>query len=181
MVNITTCEVCGRVIPATEHGCAYCERERGHPDRPDTPYLPLAIRLLLVLLVIDAAAVVVIASASLWRALQVPAAGGDLAAALAGTRILLGAGCIVGVFMRRRLGRALCLAFIAGEALGLAATLLRMLPRSAWAGAPIEPLWTCLFFFLLLRADVIRRFDPPAADRRELHSLMRMVERGRRR
>jgi hypothetical protein len=180
MVNITTCEICGRVIPATEHGCAYCERERGHADLPETPYLPLAIRLLLVLLVVDALAVVVFATGSLWRAIQSPDRGSTVTIAVASARIALAVACAIGVLVRRPLGRTLCLAFIGFEVLGLLATVTRVLPRGSWAGAPLEPLWTCLFFFLFLRADVIRRYDPPAADRRELRSLIRVVEKGKR-
>lgn len=181
MVNITTCEICGRVIPATEHGCAYCDRERSRADLPDAPYLPLAIRLLLVLLVVDAAAVVAFATGSLWRALDSPARTASLTIAVAAARIALAVACAVGVLVRRPVGRILCLSFIGFEVLGLLATIARVLPRGTWAGAPLEPLWTFLFFFLFLRADVIRRYDPPAADRRELHSLMRVVEKGKRR
>ncbi len=48
MVDITRCVQCGKVIPAIDTGCAWCDaaEERQHGFREDS-YLPLAIRMLL--------------------------------------------------------------------------------------------------------------------------------------
>jgi hypothetical protein len=180
MVNITKCEVCGRVIPATEHGCAYCERERrDQAQLSERPYLPLAIRLLLILLLVDALAVAALSGGSLWRALAAPGKPSLPAVAVPAARIMLAAAAVAGALLRRPVGRWLCLGFIGAEAAGGLLSYAHLLGPVPWTGAPLEPIWTALFCFLFLRADVIRRYDVRAADRRELHSLMRNVQKGR--
>jgi len=172
MVNITQCAVCGRTIPANGEACAYCERER--PARDDRPYLPLAVRLLLMLFAVDLVATVTFAALSVGRDLA-----GDsttlLPALLSLLRLCLGTLALLGLLVRRPWGWWISVAFVVAEVVGGVLALARAVPPSIWAGPLMAPLWTVLFGLILLRGDVRAHFDPVVADRREVDDLLRSV------
>lgn len=174
MVDITRCERCGKVIPATGQGCPFCDV----PDQGlrEEPYLPLAIRLLLLLFVVNAAVTMVLAVATLLNNF-----GGTLADSLitlaAAIRFLTSAVAVLAIVMREPWGRTLPLVFLAYEALTGIAVATGVLPADRWAGGMLAPLWNVLFLFLFLREDVQVRFDPAILDRRAVESLLSQVER----
>jgi hypothetical protein len=175
MVDITRCEACGRVIPATEHGCAYCDRERA--GEVDEPYLPLAVRLLLLLFVLHLAASMGLGGLTL---LGVESGRGDSGTTvfLGLVRILVAGATLVALLKSRPWGRWFPLAFIVLEVLlGLSARV-GWLPREAWRSDLLAPLWSFLFLFLFLRPDVQGRFDPRVWDRQEVTDLIRVVQKG---
>jgi hypothetical protein len=173
VVDITRCERCGKVIPATDKGCPYCEV----PDQGlrEKPYLPLAIRLLLVLFVANASVTMVLAVATLLRNF-----GGSLAdsliTVLASMRFLVSAVTVLGFVMKEPWGRRVPLIFVAFEAITGIAVATGVLPADRWAGGMLAPLWNVLFLFLFLREDVQVRFDPSILDRRAVESLVSQIE-----
>ncbi len=175
LVDIARCERCGRVIPVLDEGCPYCEP----PDRGllEPPYLPLAIRMLLVLFVIDAAVAAVLAVATALRNLD-----GSLAASLiivvSMARFLGAAVSVLGLVARERWALLPARVFIAVEGAAMLALFFGWIPLSRWIGGVLGPLWSVLFLFVFLREDVREYFDPRLRDRRELEELLVSVERG---
>jgi hypothetical protein len=171
MVDITRCEVCGRVIPATEYGCAYCEREReGEQERP---YLPLAVRLLLGLFVAN-----VLVAGGLAVVTLVHSGGSGVVVVLAVVRLGSSVITVFALTRRRPWGRFVPLGFLAVEILGGLAADFHWVDGSAWRADMLAPLWNALFLFLFLRPDVQGRFDHKVLDRHEVGSLIRLVQRG---
>lgn len=178
MVDVTRCENCGKVIPALDRGCPYCDREEGE-TRNARPYLPLAMRLLLGLFVVDVAVTMVISLLTLLKNQD----GGLLASILivaALLRFLLGGVTLVALYFRESWARLSPLAFLAFEALVGLSVIVGWIPAERWVGGMLAPLWNVLFIFLFLREDVQAQFDPTIVDRRELGRLLRDVESGRR-
>jgi uncharacterized membrane protein (DUF2068 family) len=172
MVNITECVACGRVIPATDEGCAYCERER--PVEMEGPYLPLSIRLLLILFGLNAAATAVFGVLGLARLIGPDEIAG-WAAAPALIRTSLAACAFVGLIKSQCWGWYAALGFVAVELIGGLLAIFEIIPQPAWAGPMLAPLWTVLFVFMLVRSDVHARFDQRVADRRDVSSLLESV------
>ena len=175
MVDITRCERCGKVIPALESGCPYCEI----PDQglQEKPYLPLALRLLLMLFVANVAMTMVLAVFSL-AALSEPGLRAPLVKLLALIRFLLGGVTLVALFFRESWARFVPLAFLGWEALTAVMFAFGLMGGAAWAGGLLAPVWNVLFVFLFLREDVQARFDASVRDKRELGDLLRLVEGG---
>ena len=174
MVDITRCERCGKVIPAIDSGCPYCER----PDEGlrEEPYLPLAIRLLLGLFGVNAAVTMVLAVITLLHNFG-GALSDSLIAIVACLRFLLSAGSLLGLLVREPWGRIVPLVFVAFEAATGIAVATGLLPPERWAGGMLAPLWNVLFLFLFLRDDVKIRFDPSILDRRAVDDLVTLVAR----
>ncbi len=174
MVDITQCEECGRVIPATEHGCAYCDRDReGQEERM---YMPLAVRLLVMLFLGLVAVTLFFGAVTLFK----EASRNPMAAATGGLRAVVAASVLASLVMRRPWGRWLPFVFIGLEvALGLFHWL-GWMPPDVWKGNVVAPFWSLVFVFVFVRADVQSRFDKRAWDRSEVGNLVRMVERGNR-
>lgn len=172
MVDITRCERCGKVIPALESGCPYCgEPEEGLSEKP---YLPLAIRLLLMLFTVNATVTMVLAVMTLLNNF-----GGDLGDSvltiLASVRFLGAAASLLALIMREPWGRFVPFAFLVFEAAtGLALTF-GWIPDGRWAGGMIAPFWNVLFLFVFARQDVQVRFDPGILDRRAVDDLISTV------
>jgi len=176
MVDITTCERCGRVIPLLESGCPYCEQEES--GRAEHPYLPLALRLLLVLFCVDVGASIVLATLTLI-ANSSPERSSSVVTLLALMRVLVAGLTFMAIVFSQPWGRWVPIGFIGFElGCGLLAAL-GLLPSGAWVGGLLAPLWTLLFMFLFLRDDVQSRFDARVVDRRELQRLIKLVEGGR--
>lgn len=175
MVDITRCERCGKVIPALAEGCPYC----GEPERglQETPYLPLALRLLLLLFVVNVAVTMVLAVMTLVTNTD-PSLRSDLVLLMALVRFLLGGVTLVAFFFREPWARTVPFVFLAWEAFAGLAVLLGWIEAGKWAGGMVTPIWNVMFLFLFLREDVQTRFDPRVADRRELDDLLKTVERG---
>ena len=173
MVDITQCERCGKVIPATDKGCPFCDV----PDRGlrETPYLPLAIRLLLGLFMVNVAVTMVLAVVTLMNSFG-GTLGDSLIALGATLRFLLSALAMLAMATKEPWGRVLPLAFVVHEAIGGIAVAIGILPADRWAGGMLAPLWNVLFLFLFLREDVQARFDPAILDRRAVESLLSQVE-----
>lgn len=171
MVDITRCEACGRTIPATEHGCAYCEREReGQEERP---YLPLAVRLLLVLFVAN-----VFVAGGLAVVTLIHSEGSGTVIVLALVRLAAASGVVVALVHRRPWGRFVPLGFLGLEIAGGLAADFHWISDGAWRADMFAPIWNALFLFLFLRPDVQGRFDRKVLDRHEVGSLIRLVQRG---
>ncbi|HKK70008.1 MAG TPA: hypothetical protein VKA86_02240 [Candidatus Krumholzibacteria bacterium] len=174
MVDIIRCERCGKVIPALETGCPYCEE----PDRGlgEPHYLPLAIRLLLGLFAVNVTVTMVLAVATLLNNF-----GGSLRDSvltlLATLRFLTAAGSLLALVLREPWGRHVPLVFVGFEALTGIAITMGWLPDARWAGGMLAPLWNVLFLFLFLREDVQVRFDPGILDRRAVGELLSQVGR----
>lgn len=169
MVDITQCEVCGHVIPATEHGCAYCDQVRP-PEPIDDDYLPLALRLLLGLFVLHLVftatlAVLTLGHAESWGTRW-----------LAALRFGLASAAFVAILRPRPWGRWVPLAFVLVESSLVLPIVFGWV--ESWRGGFLPSLWGVLFFFLFLRRDVQSRFDPRLRDRAAVDDLIRVVQRG---
>lgn len=174
MVDITRCERCGKVIPATDQGCPFCDV----PDQGlrEAPYLPLAIRLLLSLFLANVSVTMVLAVATLLN--NFGGTLGDSLITLAATlRFLFSAVTLAALLMKEPWGRTVPLLFVGYEALTGIAVAAGLVPAERWAGGMLAPLWNVLFLFLFLREDVQSRFDPSILDRRAVESLLSQVER----
>jgi hypothetical protein len=178
LVDITRCERCGKVIPALDTGCAWCDardaEERGFDEKT---YLPLAIRMLLWMFVANLALTGLMAVLTLASH---PGAGGPLVAVLASMRLLLAGATLVGILFREPWGRWLPFSFLGFEAVCFVATSAGWLFGAWWIGSWIAPLWNLLFAFLFIREDVRARLDPKVADRKEVGALLEDIRRDRR-
>ena len=169
MVDITRCERCGKVIPALDSGCPFCEE----PDRGlgESPYLPLSIRLLIGLFAVNVTVTMVLAVLTMLTNF-----GGTLSDSviplLAVLRVLSAAVSLLAIVMREPWGRFVPLVFVGFEALTGIALTLGWLPADRWAGGMLAPLWNVLFLFVFLRDDVQVRFDPGLLDRRAVDDLL---------
>jgi len=175
MVNITRCAVCGRTIPANGEACAYCESER-QPE-VEHAYLPLTMKLLLVLYGVDIIATAIVASIGLVRVLSHSQTNSLLPLVI--LRLLLTASAGLGLLFRKRLGILLGLSFLSLEILGVLLGMVHTIDSEYWGQPGISILWSTLFFFLLLRDEVRAYFDPRFADRKEVHDLLQSVRTGR--
>lgn len=175
MVDITRCERCGKVIPALDSGCPYCaEPEEGLAEKP---YLPLAIRLLLVLFAANATATMVLAVMTLLNNFG-GALSDSVLTLLATVRFLLAAASLLAMILREPWGRFVPIGFLAFEAVtGLALTF-GWIPDPRWAGGAFAPFWNVLFLFVFLRHDVQVRFDPGLLDRRAVDDLLSTIDAG---
>jgi hypothetical protein len=169
MVNITRCAVCGRTIPANGEACAYCESER--EPSAERAYLPLTMKLLLVLYGVDIVATAIVAGIGLFRVVLAPSPTILLPLVLLRLALAVSAGC--GLLMRKRLGIWLGLAFLSLEIFGVFLGLAHAIDSTYWGEPGISILWSALFFFLLLRDEVRAYFDPKFADRQEVLHLLR--------
>lgn len=175
MVDIVRCEACGRTIPATPNGCAYCERER--LGEPEPLWLPLQVRLflylfgagLLVSFVLGITGFVLGAAGS-----EGPTIGGMVMAGLRAGASLLAA---FAVAMRQPWQRYWPLGLLALEIAAGVAAHLGWLPPRAWPGGIFTPLWAALFVLFFLRPDIQATFDPRLRDRHEVDELIRDISR----
>jgi len=175
MVNITRCAVCGRTIPANGEACAYCESER--KPEVERAYLPLTMKLLLVLYGVDIVATAIVAGIGLVRVVSHPHS--SLVLPLVILRLLLAVAAGLGLLLRKRLGIVLGLAFLSLEIVGVLMGMVHLMDSTYWGQPGISILWSTLFLFLLLRDEVRAYFDPRFADRKEVLDLLQSVGRGR--
>jgi len=175
MVNITRCAVCGRTIPANGEACAYCESER-EPE-VERAYLPLTMKLLLVLYGVDIVATTIVAGIGLVRVLPHPQT--KVVLLLVTLRLLLAVSAGLGLLFRKRLGILLGVSFLSLEVLGVLLGTVHLIDSAYWEQPGISILWSTLFLFLLLRDEVRAYFDPHFADRKEVHDLLQSVRTGR--
>jgi len=169
MVNITRCAVCGRTIPANGEACAYCESER--EPSVERAYLPLTMKLLLVLYGVDIVATAIVAGIGLFRVAFGPSSTSLLPLVLLRLTLAVAAGC--GLLLRKRLGIWLGLAFLSLEILGVLLGLTHAIDSTYWGQPGISILWSTLFLFLLLRDEVRAYFDPKFADHQEVLYLLK--------
>jgi len=180
VVDITRCERCGKVIPAIDTGCAWCDAvEADQTGFRDDVWLPLPIRMLTWLFGANLAVTAAFAVFTL-----IANAGADdgrsMVAILASTRLLLSSATAVALGCRQPWGRWLPFSFLAFEGLSFVALQAGMLPADRWIGGWIGPLWNLLFVFLFLRDDVRARLDRRVANRREVGELIETLQRDRR-
>lgn len=172
LVDLARCVQCHKVIPIVESGCPYCGSE--DPSLVEKPYLPLAIRLLLVLFVVNAGATVILAVLTLLRHVDASTSGLFLSV-MALVRAGLAGAALVAAVLRRPWGRKICLTFVVTE-IGLAAALaMSWISPTMWSGGMVAPIWNALFLFLFLRDDVAASFDHRVADRKAVGDLIRSV------
>ncbi len=179
MVDITSCEVCGRTIPAIGQDCPYCQRDRGDRESAERPYLGLALRLLVYLFLADVVSTLVLAILTMVQNRE-ESLGAAVILIAAAARLLLGAATLKAFFLREARARTLPLIFLAYEGLTAGAVLAGWFPIDRWSGGLVAPFWKLLFVVLFLRSDVKAYLDPGLADRRRLGELLREVERGQR-
>lgn len=170
MVDIVRCERCGKVIPALDTGCPWCEAaEARRPGFREDDWLPLSIRMLLWLFMANLLVTAMLAILTLM-ANSGEGPGRSMVAILASIRLLLSGVTFVGLAFREPWGRWLPLSFLAFEALSW--VWVGVLGDGRWIGGWLAPLWNVLFVFLFLRDDVRARLDPRVADRREVGELL---------
>jgi hypothetical protein len=170
MIDITQCAACGRTIPATEQGCAYCESER--PSDLDSDYVPMARRWLLALFVLLCGFAIWSGALTAWHV--VSARAWSLSPWPAG-RIALGLLAGWGVATRRRHAVRFASALLASElALGIAVQT-ELLAREAWRTTWIAPFWAVFFLLFFARSDVRAHFSPQLRDRLAVLALLREV------
>ena len=173
MVNLTQCAVCGRVIPATLEGCAYCESER-EPE-VERPYLALSVRLLLLLFAFSLVMTALWSGITLYRLLI--DANHSVAAALPTFfRMLLASFALGGLVSSRPWGWYACLAFVVMELAGGILLFFGPMSRDLWSGPGMALIWTVLFLFVLIRGDVHARFDRTVADRLDVLALLDSIK-----
>jgi hypothetical protein len=177
MVDITQCAVCGKTIPATLDGCAYCDSERLlEPASHD--YTPMLLRWLLILFVSTTILTATLALSSLAGAgsSEHPA----LRSGLAFLRVSLSAvaGFAVGRRLRWAFHAALLFVFI--EIIAGSLHAFGLLPSDAWSVRVITPLWAVLFAVFFLRTDVQSHFDRSRRDRARVDSFLRSLDAERR-
>lgn len=173
MVDITRCEKCGKVIPAIETGCAFCDAEEARTGgfREDD-WMPLSIRMLLWMFLVNLAGTAVLAGLSLGSS------GTALLKALAALRMVVALATLAAILARHRAARHLPFLFLGYELFCFVGVSSGLLPGVGWMGTWVAPLWNVLFGFLFTRDDVRARLDPGSADRREVVRLLDEI-RGR--
>lgn len=178
MIDITECAVCGRTIPATTQGCAYCDSEREN-DSHAAEYTPMLTRWVLVLFLLTTALSTGLGVGALVHVLQGEAGLGTVL--LAGTRVAVAAAAGWSVLRRRRWAVRAAQLYVAMEAAGALLHLVGLLPSSIWSVRVLTPIWAVVFGFFFWRKDVRERFDPDKADRAEVAELLKTVadSRGR--
>ena len=177
MVDITRCERCGKVIPAIDTGCAWCDAaEAEQTGFREDRWLPLPIRMLIWLFGANLALTAAFAVFTL-TANAGAVDGRPMVAILASTRLLLSGATALALGLRAPWGRWLPFSFLAFEGLSFIALQAGMLPADRWIGGWVGPLWNLLFIFLFLRDDVRARLDRRVANRREVGELIEMVQR----
>jgi len=174
MVDITQCELCGRTIPATEHGCAYCDRERA--NEPESDYVPMARRWLLWLFVF-------LCALGTWlgfsAGMELLRRGHHVGWLSMGRAVLCGATALA-IVKRRPVAPWIALGLLGFEIVFGLLALRSLLPPHAWTGGWISPLWAVIFVFYFARADVRAHFEPRLRDRLEVLDLLREIEKRRR-
>ena len=174
MVDITRCEKCGKVIPALETGCAFCDAEearRGAGFR-EGDWMPLSIRMLLWMFVANLAGTTVLAAFGFL--------GGSapLVKAISALRMLVAAATLVAILTRHSSARRLPFAFLAVEAACFVAVAAGWLGGLGWFTSWLAPVWNLLFAALFIRDDVRARLDRRAADQQEVGRLLDEIQRG---
>ncbi|HKI85017.1 MAG TPA: hypothetical protein VKA63_11860, partial [Candidatus Krumholzibacteria bacterium] len=152
-----------------------CESER--KPEVERAYLPLTMKLLLVLYGVDIVATAIVAGIGLVRVVSHPHS--SLVLPLVILRLLLAVAAGLGLLLRKRLGIVLGLAFLSLEIVGVLMGMVHLMDSTYWGQPGISILWSTLFLFLLLRDEVRAYFDPRFADRKEVLDLLQSVGRDR--
>ena len=177
MVDITRCERCGKLIPAIDNGCAWCDSvEARQTGFREDDWLPLSIRMLIWLF---GANLAVTGTFAVFTLIANAGAESDRStvAILASVRLLLSGATALALGYREPWGRWLPFSFLAFEGLSFVALQAGLLPADRWIGGWIGPLWNLLFVFLFLRDDVRARLDRRVANRREVGELIETLQR----
>jgi hypothetical protein len=172
LVDITRCEKCGKVIPAIETGCAWCDAEEAQRGgfREDD-WMPTSIRMLLWMFLFNLAGTAVLAVVAIGSAPSVPIK------ALGALRLAVALGTLVAILARLGWATWLPLFFLGLEGVFFVGASGGWLSGVGWIGSWVAPLWNLLFAFLFLRDDVRARLDRGSADRREVGRLLDDVRR----
>jgi hypothetical protein len=177
VVDITRCERCGKVIPAIDNGCAWCDAAEARQTgfREDN-WLPLPIRMLTWMF---GANLAVTGAFAVFTLIENAGADSDqaLVAVLASVRFLLSGATGLALGFRESWGRWLPFSFLGFEGLSFLALQAGLLPADRWIGGWVGPLWNLLFVFLFLRDDVRARLDRRIANRREVGELIETLQR----
>lgn len=173
MVDITRCEKCGKVIPALETGCAWCDAEearRGGGFREDD-WMPLSIRMLLWMFVANVAGTAILSGFGFL--------GGSapLVKAISALRLVVALVTLLAILTRHPAARRLPFVFLSVEALCFVAVLAGWLDGLGWFTSWFAPVWNLLFAALFIRDDVRARLDRRAADQQEVGRLLDEIQR----
>ena len=110
MVDITRCEKCGKVIPAIETGCAFCDAEEvSQGGFRENDWMPLSIRMLLWMFQLNLAGTAILAVVAL------AAAGGAAVKVLAGMRLAIAVTTLLAILVRHRWASGLPFVFLGFE------------------------------------------------------------------
>lgn len=170
MVDITRCEKCGKVIPAIETGCAFCDAEEGSRGGfRENDWMPLSIRMLLWMFQFNLAGTAVLAVVALT------ASGGAAVKALAGVRLAIAATTLLAILVRHRWASGLPYLFLGFEGICFVGASGGWLAGVGWMGSWVAPLWNLLFAFLFIRDDVRSHLDRKSSDRREVGRLLEEI------
>ena len=167
MVDITRCEKCGKVIPAVETGCAFCDAEEARAGgfREDD-WMPLSIRMLLWMFLVN------LAGTALLAGIALGSAGTLMLKGLAAARMVIALATLGAILARHPAARQLPFLFLGYELFCFVGVSSGLLAGLGWIGTWVAPLWNVLFGFLFMRDDVRTRLDPASADRREVGRLL---------
>lgn len=172
MIDITECAACGRTIPATTQGCAYCDSERSRRAE-SSEYTPMLTRWALVLFGLTTALSTLLGLGAFWHVLQGEAGVGTVL--LAAVRVGVAAAAGWSVSRRRRWAVRAAQLYVGVEVVGAILNLVGLLPQSMWSLRVLTPLWAVVFGFFFWRRDVRATFDPAVADRAEVAQLLDSV------
>jgi hypothetical protein len=172
LVDITRCEKCGKVIPAIETGCAYCDAEEAQQAgfREDD-WMPLAIRMLLWMFLVNLAGTAVLAGFALVSA------GGFPLEVFAAIRMAIALATLVAILARHPAAGFLPFLFLGYELLCFLGASAGLVWGTGWMGSWVAPLWNVLFGFLFMRDDVRARLNRRSADRQEVGRLLDEIRR----
>ena len=170
MVDITRCEKCGKVIPAIETGCAFCDAEeaRGGGFREDD-WMPLSIRMLLWMFLFNLGGTAILAGFALGSA------GGFAVKTVAAIRMAVALATLAAILARHPAASHLPFVFLGYELLCFVGASTGLLWGAGWMGSWVAPLWNVLFGFLFTREDVRARLNRRSADRQEVGRLLEEI------
>jgi hypothetical protein len=172
VVDIVRCEKCGKVIPAIETGCAYCDAaEVPESGFRENDWMPLSIRMLLWMFLLVLGVTVVLAGLALGSAETA------LIRLLAVLRMVIALVTLLAIVTRRPAASHLPFLFLGYELFCFFGVSTGLLWGLGWVGSWVAPLWNVLFGVLFLRDDVRARLNPRSADRREVGQLLDEVSK----
>jgi hypothetical protein len=167
LVDITRCEKCGKVIPALETGCAWCDAEEARRGgfREDD-WMPLSIRMLLWMFLVNVGATAVLSGFGL------AAGSAPLLKGISALRLAIAIATLAAILGRHPSARWLPFVFLGWEACWFAAVLAGWLEGTGWFATWFAPVWNLLFAALFVRDDVRARLDRRSSDQLAVGRLL---------